>query len=227
MFKANHFQTSMFPSSTCIFNQKESIIEDPLPNVEFSRPIKLDNLGKKHFSANLEATEEECAQLAKRLKLQSIRSLTAEVDVHRMRYVPHLVQIDGSLSADITQICKTTDLPFPSLVEDEFQTVVMEKKTGKQYEDPLSEEVMEMIDEELEEGGELDLGEIISQYFGLAVDLNKIHPEFYVPTGNDNIVWESSTGAFSGEDSQELIIELPWNVENDDNDDQKKGDNNL
>jgi len=178
--------------------------------VEFSRPLELTELGKKHYRSSFEANAEECENLAKRLELVSLRSLTCKVDVHRLRDSPQLVQVTGSFSAEFDQKCRTTDRTFPNSVTDNFDTVILEQGDSSRK---LSPEEMEMVDEEISEGGAIDLGEIVSQYLGLAIDLNQAHP-----AGNENIVWESSVESFdsSSPENQFNAFTIEFNTDNDD-----------
>jgi len=182
---------------------------EPIPGNEFSRAIQLGELGRKHFSCELTATEDECALLAERFDLPSISSFTASVSVRRTDGVPQLVTIVGSLAADVTQRCRTTGRDFPVAVDEDFESVVRDLAAAAARDgEELGPLTNELIDEEVEEGAPLDLGELAAQYLCLAIDFDRPHPEVAGPGSNTDILWESSIGSFDEEKTQEINIDF-------------------
>lgn len=127
---------------------------------EFSRSIPLESIERQHKTHQLEATAEECKALAKRFSLIDIEFLKAECEVWRSRNSVFFVK--GQIEAKLTQECVVTFSPVSAELQEEFY----EKFCAPGYKPEEDEE------DDLEElpSAELDLGEIVAQYFALAMN---------------------------------------------------------
>ncbi len=137
-----------------------------IPAPEFSRPFAVDRLGATPVTETLKATPEECAALAKRLRLRALSGLTATV---RFEWQPGgLIKVSGRLTADVVQTCVVTLIDFPSHVEDSFEV-----DFGNAAADFEGDEISLDIDHdppEPIEAGAIDAGELVTQYLSLALD---------------------------------------------------------
>ncbi len=132
---------------------------------EFSRPFAVDRLGAVAFNETIIATAEERERVAERLGLVAIDQLAATARVERDS--GGVVHVSGRLEADVVQTCIVTLTGFPSHVEDSFETDFSADSPdeGGEFVFDLDSEPPEPI-----VGGEIDLGELVTQYLSLALD---------------------------------------------------------
>jgi hypothetical protein len=123
--------------------KKKAPLDPEIPPNEFARPLSTDSILKtaggkrrvnKDYTIHLEATEEECQALAVRFRLSNIVTLEADLSVRRppeelagggggsstqMYYSNGLVavQVEGTVSAKVTQTCIRTNEDFEVDVE--------------------------------------------------------------------------------------------------------------
>lgn len=131
---------------------------------EFSRPWRLDQIGAGETSADLSATPEECAALAKRFGLIAVDRLEARFKLRRdvAGIVAH-----GHLSAAVTQACVVTEEPIPAVVEEDFALRFLPEPDAPEDEVELGEEEMDTI---FYTGGAIDLGEAAAETLALSLD---------------------------------------------------------
>jgi uncharacterized metal-binding protein YceD (DUF177 family) len=138
---------------------------------EFTRMIDLRGIGDAPLQ--LEASEGECAALAKRFGLVAVRRLAAEV---RLLQDGAKIDAEGRLTADVIQSCAVSgeDLPVV-IVEPLHLRFVPAAAAG------TTDEEIELDAEELDEigyaGSAFDLGEALAQSLALAIDPFAIGPE--------------------------------------------------
>ena len=89
------------------------------PQVEFSRRIKVDDLGETETIEEIEASQGERQALANRLGLLSLDRLVARVSLRRLPGGGP-IRVEGTLSATVTQACVVTLEPVTSEVEHKF-----------------------------------------------------------------------------------------------------------
>lgn len=133
---------------------------------EFSVVLHLEALGDslKHFP--LEADAAARAALSKRFDLQSIDALTADMSAKRIGG-GELILVQGRLKASVVQSCVITGAP----VQEEIMETIEERFTLKAE---ISSEVEISLDDddppEPITGNEIDLGEIVAQHLGVALN---------------------------------------------------------
>jgi uncharacterized metal-binding protein YceD (DUF177 family) len=112
---------------------------------------------------------EERAALATRLGLVSIDMLEAVIRLERE--ASGVVHVSGRLEAEFVQTCIVTLAPFPSHVEDSFET---DFSADSPVESPSldAEFVFDLENDPPEPiiDGNIDLGELVAQYLSLALD---------------------------------------------------------
>ena len=135
---------------------------------EFSRPVPLEELRGGLVRRTIEATEEECRHLARRLGLAAIASLAATVTLEQ-RKSGKIVAVAGRFEAEVTQTCVVTLEPLPRTVSDSF-AIRLAPDPGPEDAaiidvDPVTEDEPEPI-----VGDTVDIGELVAQHLSLALD---------------------------------------------------------
>ncbi len=159
------------------------------PHPEFSRPFAVDRLGAAAWTETIEATPQERAALAKRLRLPAVNALTGTV---RLEWQPGgLIQVSGRLQADVVQTCVVTLADFPTHVEDGFSVDFGDAPVdfdGGEISLDIDHDPPEPI-----EAGAIDIGELVTQYLSLALDPHPRAPGASL----DRALVESDEGALS------------------------------
>ncbi len=145
-------------------------ISDPIP--ELSRVVSLnDPDDAQSLDLHIEATEDQRADLGKRLELIDIPALSAEIAVVRLG--PRRVRVHVKYRADVIQSCVVTLEPVPYTIEESFtQEFICETETVDRSTVADQGEIwVEPNDEaEILESDHLDVGELLVQYLSLALD---------------------------------------------------------
>ncbi len=127
----------------------------------FTKVVAADALGPEASVFDLEADETQRARLAERFSIPALESVNARLEAYREDSGD--VVVSGSLEATAQQVCVVTLEPFPTSVEAAFRR----RYTAS----PIDPELPEQPDEDTEPlTPELDLGELVAQEFGLALD---------------------------------------------------------
>lgn len=135
------------------------------PNPEFSRPLRLDQIGAGENKNAINAEAEERAALAKRFGLAAIDSLSAEYAVSR-----DVVSViaRGTLKAQVTQTCSVTGEPIPVTLNESFAIRFMpEPDTEAVEETELNEDECDTV---FYAGSAIDLGEAAAETLLLSLD---------------------------------------------------------
>ena len=131
---------------------------------EFSRRIDIRNLPAG--TLKLEADADECAALARRIGIEGVERLTAEVT---MLPADGAIAVSGQVSAAVVQLCGISNEPFPTLI-DEPLTLRFVQGIAPHKPDEELEIDAEACDEIEFVGTQFDLGEQIAQTLSLAID---------------------------------------------------------
>lgn len=140
---------------------------------EFSRIIKLEDIGKEPFVQDIEADKKERTALAKRLGVEAIDVFKANVTL-QWKDSKHL-ELTADFKATVQQTCiRTSDRLVQKLkghVEEVFTTDPL----------PFQEEEMDLeallAEPEPLENDEIDFGEILSQHLSLDLNPYAVHEE--------------------------------------------------
>lgn len=158
-------------------NQKKTS-ENILP--EWSHKIDADDIGAAPLRTTISASPQERKDLARRLRVDSVDSLEAQLVLKRDPK-NMIVHVAGDLHAKVTQSCVVTLEPMEQKIEtsvdgwyaDPDAVVSLTKarrdrqSRGTDSEFPVLEE---KDDPEAIVNGEIDLGELVTQYLALAID---------------------------------------------------------
>jgi hypothetical protein len=145
---------------------------------EFTRPKRTDQIDKGGFQDDIKATAQECADLAKRFDCESIENLSATVKI-KPKADKMTFHITGNFTADVTQACIISNKPIHSNLSDNFDawyrdtsrvTPFRQKNMDATSENEEHEMRPEEEDPEIIKDGIIDMGEIVSQFLGLAIN---------------------------------------------------------
>lgn len=143
--------------------------EKPPSAPEFSRIVHADRVPDGTLEQRIEANPAERRALAQRFELEAIESLVATVRLGRVRGGP-MVQVEGSLEAEVVQTCAVTLEPVRNRVAETFTTLfapphLVPKDESEVELDPMAEDEPEPLI-----AGRIDIGELTAQYLSLALD---------------------------------------------------------
>lgn len=147
---------------------------------EWSVPFDPHEMGGEQKKLTLEITPAAAKKLAKRLGVQALESLKAQVTIAR-GHGKRVFHVTGKLTAGVVQTCVLTGEPVSTTVKDTFeawyadpaQAVSLAKARRERdiakgsVEVPLLEE---SDDPEPLQDGIIDLGEMVTQFLSLAID---------------------------------------------------------
>lgn len=137
---------------------------------EFSRLIAVEGIiPDKARDEKIEATEAECAALAKRFGVRTISNLRSALTVRRVMGGA-AVRVNGTFHADIVQACVVSLQDVNTHVDGKFDTYFTEEPEGKtsaemEFSHEDDENTPEMVI-----NGQIDLGEVVAQYLSLEID---------------------------------------------------------
>lgn len=146
---------------------------------EWSHLVDIKDIedGPKTFS--FEATDQQRADLARRLLVESVEDASASVTLQRVG--GGVIQAIGTVCAEVTQNCVVSLVPVTASVEDQFEGWFGDKTNAISFTKARTEreakkghieaEVLdESVDPEPIIGGMVDIGELATQYLSLAID---------------------------------------------------------
>jgi uncharacterized metal-binding protein YceD (DUF177 family) len=136
------------------------------PEPEFSRSILAERIGREEVERRIEADAAERRALARRLGLESLEGLKAELRLKRLS--GGRIRVDGRFEAALTQLCVISLEPVESRIEAEFSVEYTERAAPEGPEAIVSIESAEPP--EPIEGGVIDLGEAVVQQLAERID---------------------------------------------------------
>lgn len=158
---------------------------------EFSRPQRLDAIGKGEHRVEIAADADERAALARRFGLVAIDRLDADMTVHRDAAG---VLARGRLSGAVVQACSVTGDPVPAQIEEEFAIRFLPEGTVEGDEIELSDEECDTV---FYSGGAIDLGEAAAETLALALDPFPRAPGADAALKDAGVLGEDETGPFA------------------------------
>ena len=142
---------------------KTAIIEP-----ELCRPLSVDKISAGGIEETIKANEKERAALAERFGLLELPKLEARVEVRPTRGGA-MFEATGHMEADVVQQCVVTLEPLPAHITQEigvlFASPEMLETGDARLPIELNEEETEAVT-----GGVIDLGELVAQHLGTALD---------------------------------------------------------
>ncbi|MBO9576921.1 MAG: DUF177 domain-containing protein [Sphingobium sp.] len=162
------------------------------PAPEFSRSVRLNEVGDGTRERTIEATADERKALARRFGLAALDRLEA-----RLHVIPEDKSwlVTGTLTADLAQPCVATGEPVPAHLESPFSVrFVASLDTPEAEELELSDEdcdVMEL------DGERIDLGETVAQSLALNLDPYPRAPDADTRLRELGVMSEEDAGPFA------------------------------
>src|ERR1700722_5294460 len=122
---------------------------------EFSHTLFVEKIPPGGIEQNLIANEKARKLLVERLGLLDLSKLTAKLYVQPGNV--GTFRVNGTMSADVTQQCVVTLEPLPGHIEQEIDALFAAQEADEGEVEPI-------ID------GMIDLGELVAQNLGMALD---------------------------------------------------------
>lgn len=129
---------------------------------ELHRPVPADRVGAQGLEVTVQASDAECAALARRMQVPAVLSLTCRFRLKRTG--PDAIEAHGDLQARVVRTCVVTVEDFEAGVEEAFDIRFVPAGQETELDDPEAEDELPF------EGGTLDLGEAAAEQLGLALD---------------------------------------------------------
>lgn len=144
-------------------------------DAEFSRPVAVGRIPVRDMETVIEASDDECRRLAKRLGIPALRNLSC-----RYRLAPGRdgeVLAEGWLTAHVTQECVVSLEPFEDVLAESFTVRCIPSERFREDDeiDPFS------VDEVPYERDSIDLGELATEELSLALDPYPHKPGSAIP----------------------------------------------
>lgn len=133
---------------------------------EFSRFVRLDQLGQAGTPVRIEADVQEREALARRFRLPAINLLAAEYSLDKENGI---LMARGRIEADIVQSCVATGTPVPERIAEPF-IIRFEREGTDQVSDAEIELSAEDCDVIFFSGDRIDMGEAIAETLSLSVN---------------------------------------------------------
>ncbi|MET0364294.1 MAG: DUF177 domain-containing protein [Sphingobium sp.] len=159
---------------------------------EFSRPLRLDQIGTDARSQTIVADEAERLALSRRFRLRGIALLEAD-------YL--LVPADGgwlatgTLRAEAVQACAATGRDVPERIDTPFAIRFVEDDASSEEEIELSEQDCDVM---AVEDGRIDMGEAVAQTLVLNLEPYPRSPDADAYLKEMGVKQEDEAGALSG-----------------------------
>ncbi len=133
---------------------------------EFSRPVRVDQLGRYAGPTRIAADEAERAALAKRFNLAALDRLEAD---YTLSGEGGAIMARGHVRADLAQPCVATGVPVPERIDTDFLLRFVPEDASM----PEGEE-LELDAEDCDtigyDGNVIDLGEAVAETVALAME---------------------------------------------------------
>ena len=133
-------------------------------NSELSCIVDVRRLPTKGFFQKIEANETECQMIASRLRLMKVLDLKANVSVTGNS----VYEVKGHFVGHIVQPCRMTLEPITQEVKGDFKEFFA-SISAKDYDASLLNINMDADEIEPLENNRIDVGELLIEYFSLAI----------------------------------------------------------
>jgi uncharacterized metal-binding protein YceD (DUF177 family) len=159
---------------------------------EFSHPVPLSEIGGKEVHYKLAADEAQRAGLARRFALLALDKLTADV---ALSHDGEAIVARGTIVAELSQSCIVTDAPVAAKLSESFAIRFL-PETGHEADEEI-ELGEEDCDTLFHDGRVIDLGEVVAQTLGLAIDPYPRSPDADAALRKAGVKGEHEAGPFA------------------------------
>jgi uncharacterized metal-binding protein YceD (DUF177 family) len=135
---------------------------------EFSRLIPVDRVPPEGSSEHITATEEEREALARRFGLLAIKEFSAHLQLEPWRRGG--LKVSGRWDARVEQTCVVTLEPFEEILREDVTRYFAGQNAPGPAAVTHSVESLEEDEPDVISGGSIDLGELVAESLGLALD---------------------------------------------------------
>ncbi len=159
---------------------------------EFSRPLRIDQIGSDALPQSIVADEVERLALSRRFRLRGIPKLEADY-----RLVPdgNGWLATGTIRAKAIQICAATARDVPETIAAAFTIRFVQEADVEEEEIELSEDDCDVM---AVEGDRIDMGEAVAQTLALNLDPYPRSPDADTVLKEMGVKQEGEGGALSG-----------------------------
>lgn len=158
---------------------------------EFSRPYRLDSLGDRPRTVEVEAEATERAALSRRFGLASLDALAGSATLTKTAAG---IRTTGHIKASVVQICVATGDPAPIEIDTGFDLLfVADEALPAAEEVELSAEDLDVIEHD---GQSVDLGEALAQTLALVLPPFPRSPGAAEKLRAAGVITEDEAGAF-------------------------------
>jgi hypothetical protein len=146
---------------------------------EWSELVEIDKLSIEPKTFHIEASEEECENLSRRLGIERLEDLRADITLQHVK--GGMIQALGTVRAKVIQNCVVSLAPVETEVEEQFEGWFGDENTAVSFARAKSDreakkanmevEILEeSVDPEPIVSGRVDIGELTTQHLSLAID---------------------------------------------------------
>jgi uncharacterized metal-binding protein YceD (DUF177 family) len=135
---------------------------------EFSRLIPVDRIPPEGASEHIVATEQEREALAARFGILGVHALSAQIQLEAWRRGG--IKVSGRFDARIKQTCVVTLEPFEEVLHEDIARYFAGQNAPGPAAVTHSVESLEADEPDIISGGSIDLGELVAESLGLALD---------------------------------------------------------
>ena len=133
----------------------------------FSYPLKLEDMSSSAQKYTLKATPKELEYIGEIMKVPAVKSFTAEITVKLFKK-EHLVEVKGTVDADVEQISVISLDNFVKAYHNEFELKFDTKMTQadlRELDFEYDDELLDILD-----NGQIDLAAIAMEHLALVLD---------------------------------------------------------
>jgi uncharacterized metal-binding protein YceD (DUF177 family) len=165
----------------------------PLPAPEFSRPIKVDQIGRLAGNVHIAAKAEERMALMRRFGLLALDRLEADYGIGEENGA---IVARGRIRATLSQPCVATGLPVPEQIDSDFLLRFIVEGTDVVDSDELELDV-EDCDTIGYDGQIIDMGEAVAETMALVMAPYPRSPDADAYLKEVGVLNEDQTGPFA------------------------------
>lgn len=159
---------------------------------EFSRAVRLDQIGADARPQSIVADEAERLALSRRFRLRGIGRLEAD---YTLVPVDSGWQATGAIRAEAVQACVASGEDVPERIDAPFTIRFVEEDSAHEEEVELSEDDCDIM---IVEDGRIDMGEAVAQTLALNLNPYPRRPDADAWLKEMGVKQEGETGALSG-----------------------------
>lgn len=150
----------------------KAIVNDADSEPEFSRHVKIDEIGTGDSMHIITATDSECTKLAVRFDLLHLRELRAEIALSRKNDGAHsnAILAKGRFTAHVQQICIASNDPLTDSIDDAIEMLFLPVAAMAIVPQTDAELSADDCDIMAHDGRIVDIGEAVAQCLALAIN---------------------------------------------------------